>query len=40
MKKDRKPDTSAVIDFCDKHTYRQTDMATDPAQRAESVKIK
>ena len=46
MKKDEKPDTSAVIDnynFCDRNTDTQTDghgdSMTNPAQRAESVKI-
>ena len=46
MKKDKKPDTLAGIDnynFCDIHTDRQTDRhgdsMTDPAQRAESVKM-
>ena len=45
MKKDKKPDTLAVIDnfnFCDIQTDRQTDghgdSMTDPVQRAESVK--
>ena len=31
MQKDKKPDTLAVIDnynFCETHTYTQTDMAT------------
>ena len=46
MKKDKKPDTLAVIDndnCCDIQTDRQTDghgdSMTDPAQRAEWVKI-
>ena len=46
MTKDQKSDTLAVIDnysFCDIQTDRQTDghgdSMTDPAKRAESVKI-
>ena len=47
MKKDKKPDTLAVIDnynFYDRHTHIHTyghgDSMTDPAQRPESVKSK
>ena len=42
MKKDKKPDTLAVIDNyiqTDRQTDRHGDSMTDPAQRAESVKI-
>ena len=41
-KERQKPDFLAVIDnynFCDKHTYGHGDSMTDPAQRAESLKI-
>ena len=46
MKKDKKPDTLAVIDnykFYDRQTHKQTDKPgdsmTDPAKRAKSVKM-
>ena len=42
MKKDKKPDTLAVIDndnFCNIQTDGHGDSMTDRAQRAESVKI-
>ena len=46
MKKDKKPDTLAVIDnynLYDRHTDTQTDghgnSLTNPAQRADSVKM-
>ena len=42
MKKDKNSDHLAVLDnynFCDKHTDGHGDSMTDPAQRAESVKI-
>ena len=42
MKKDGKPDTMAVINnynFCLKHTDGHGPSMTDPAQRADSVKI-
>ena len=42
MKKDKMFDNSAIIDdynFCYKHTDGHGNSMTDPAQRAESVKI-
>ena len=39
MKKDEKPDTLAVINNYKRQTDGHDDSMTDPAQRAESVKV-
>ena len=42
MKKDKNADHLAIIDnykFCDKHTDKHGNSMTDPAQRAESMKM-